>query len=181
MRKTITLLTMAAIFVGCGESKNENEISRDERLKFIRGIEEKSFGDAANFDKGSALLLVKQYSMFADENPDDELTPNFLFKAGDISMGLENSGQAIACFDRIIEDYKEFEKLPYCYFLRAFIYENQVKDMDKAKEAYEKFIEDYPNHEMTESAKFSLKNLGKTPEELIREFEKTGKSTQAGS
>jgi TolA-binding protein len=95
-----------------------------------------------------------------------------LFKAGDFSMGLEKSEQAIMYFDQIIANYPAFEKLPYCLFLKGFIYENQMGNMDQAKEVYLEFLNKYPDHEMAESARFSIKNLGKSPEELIKEFEK---------
>ena len=172
MKRLISIAFTAAVLVAaCGEKKNENAMPTEERLKIIEQIENESFGQSGEFDKTKALALVKNYASFAEENPDDERSPSFLFKAGDISMGLENSELAISYFDRVIEEYPDYEKVPYCMFLKAFVFENNIKDLDKAASAYRDFISEYPDHDMTEAAKFSLQNLGKSPEELIQEFE----------
>jgi len=38
---------------------------------------------------------------------------------------------------------------------------------------YREFLQKYPNHEFADDAELSLKNLGKTPEELLEQFQKT--------
>ena len=165
------MIGVAALLLACSEGPKEPEMSAEDRIALIQEIEEKSFGQGGEFNKTSALALVNNYAKFADENPDDERSASFLFKAGDISMGLEKSELAIQYFDRVIDEYPDYEKMPYCMFLKGFVYENQLKDLDKASAAYRDFISEYPDHDMTEAAKFSLQNLGKSPEQLIREFE----------
>ena len=54
---------------------------------------------------------------------------------------------------------------------KAFVLENQINDYDQAKNTYEVFIEEYPDHPMRDDAEYSIKNMGKSPEELIKEFE----------
>lgn len=157
--------------MACKEQSKEAQMSKEERLTLIEEIEDKSFGQGGEFNKTSALSLLNNYVLFADENPDDDRAAGFLFKAGDIAMGLEKGQLAIDYFDRVIDEYPEYEKVAYSMFLRAFVYENQLKDLDKASKAYRDFIKAYPDHDMTEAAQFSLQNLGKSPEQLIREFE----------
>jgi len=36
---------------------------------------------------------------------------------------------------------------------------------------YELFLSEYPEHDFSDDAKLAIRNLGKTPEDLIREFE----------
>ena len=170
MKKMLYAASLA-LLAACSGGPKEPEMSADERIALIQEIEEKSFGQGGEFNKTSALALIKNYALFADENPEDERAPAFLFKAGDISMGLEKSKLAIDYFNRVIDDYPEYEKVPYCMFLKGFVFENQIKDLSKAESSYRTFIEKYPDHDMTEAAKFSLQNLGKSPEQLIREFE----------
>jgi TolA-binding protein len=65
---------------------------------------------------------------------------------------------------------------PAALFLSGFIYENDLGDLEKAKAAYEDFIKRYPTDtSYLDDVQVSLKNLGKSAEELIREFEKKGK------
>ena len=177
MKKNI-LIAFVAFIMACG-STDESGMSRDERLKVITELEQKAFADVDQFDTTMALALVNNYSKFVAENPEDELSPNFLFKAGDMAMGLGRPHRAIDLFQKIISDYPDHDKVSFAMFLTAFIYEDQLKDLDKAKVTYEAFIEAYPDHDMTDAAKFSLKNLGKSPEDLIREFEENQDTTQA--
>ena len=171
-RILLALIVVTGFLWSCGESQEEGKMGLEERLALIKQIEDEAFGQNGEFNKTKALALVNNYVSFAKENPDDERSASFLFKAGDISMGLENGQLAVSYFDQVITDYPDYEKVPYCMFLKGFVYENNLKDLDKASAAYKEFIKEYPDHDMTEAAKFSLQNLGKSPEQLIREFEK---------
>ena len=68
-------------------------------------------------------------------------------------------------------EYPNYEKASTCLFLQGFVYETQENDNAKAQNIYQEFISKYPNHSLIEDAKFSLNNLDKTDEEIIREFE----------
>jgi hypothetical protein len=48
----------------------------------------------------------------------------------------------------------------------GYIYANHVKDFDKAKEAYNSFIEKYPEHELVTSVKWEIDHLGKDISEI---------------
>ena len=177
-------LTYLVLFIGllaCGNETKEGEMSKSERIEVIRGLEDIAYGNIDRFDTNTALALVNNYAKFASENSEDEMSAKYLFKAGDLCMAMHKPQLAIQYFDDIIKNYNDFDKTPYCLFLKGFIYEDQLNDLKKAKESYQLFIKQYPNHEMTDAAKFSIKNLGKSPEQLIREFEKQNESTQVES
>lgn len=54
----------------------------------------------------------------------------------------------------------------------GFVYENDLNDLENAKQTYEAFLQKYPNDpDFADDAQMALKNLGKSPEELIKEFE----------
>ncbi len=57
-------------------------------------------------------------------------------------------------------------------FLLGFSYENDLKQNDKAREVYELFLKNYKSHELADDVQFSLNNLGKSPEDIIKQFEK---------
>ena len=170
MRQLFALMIIV-MAISCGDSGSEESMAKKDRLDLINELEQRAFKDADNFDTTTALSLVNNYAKFSDENPDDELTPYYLFKAGDMAMALHKPHRAIEYFDKVIDKYPDYEKVPYCMFLKGFVYEDQIRDLEKAKESYEAFIEKYPDHDMTEAARFSIKNLGKSPEDLIKEFE----------
>jgi len=180
MKKLLYLFLLTG-FIGCGGEVKEGDMSKSERLEVILDLENKAYGDVEKFDTTTALALVNNYVKFASENPDDELAPEYLFKAGELCMAMHKPELAIQYLDDIIGNYPEFDKSPHCMFLKGFIYEDQLHDLEKARESYEAFIKQYPDHDMTDAAKFSIKNLGKSPEQLIREFEKKNDSTQVES
>ena len=46
-----------------------------------------------------------------------------------------------------------------------------IKKPEAAREVYEKFLKRYPDHQMAESARFLLKNMGKSDEEILQTIE----------
>lgn len=158
--------------IACGETKvEEAKDEKAELLKIISELEERLFANTEKYDETAAHAIVKHYANFAENYPDDEKTPNFLFKAGEVAMSLNRSGEAVKYFTELNEKYPEFDKSAYAMFMVAFVYDTQIGDTTNAKIAYEKFIETYPNHEMVGDAQASIALLGKSPEDIIKEFE----------
>jgi outer membrane protein assembly factor BamD (BamD/ComL family) len=127
--------------------------------------------DAMPIDTVKAGNLVNMYMDYAKKYSDDSNAVRFLFKAANISMNINKAKLAIELFDRIMNDYPKFAKVADCLFLKAFVYDDKMKDYNKAREAYQAFLNKYPTHPFAESAKASIQNLGKTPDQLIRDFE----------
>lgn len=176
MKKLIYAAALA-MAISCGEQAHEDNMPAGERMALIQELEKKSHSRAGDFDTSLALSLINNYGRYAEENPEDEESPSFLFRAADLCMALYKSERAIGYFQEIIDKYPDYEKRSYCMFLKAFTYEDQLKDLVSAKKSYNEFLTAYPDHEMADAAKFSIKNLGKSPEELIREFQSAGDST----
>lgn len=165
IHKLSVLFLLAAIVISCGHSKTG---LKDQ----INQMEENLFSDQTKgIDKVKAGKLIDLYIRYGNEFPEDSLSPDYLFRAADISMNIFESGQAIDLYNRIINNYPDFEKIPQCVFLKAFVYENNLNDLNNAKRYYTEFLEKYPDDEFADDAEMSLQNLGKSPEELIKEFE----------
>jgi len=162
----ILTLTLAGLLIFACSSPLEDA------KKDISSKEESLFSDEMKMiDKQKADDLIAAYDDFATNFPNDQESPEYLFKAGDMAMNLNKPNKAISFFNRILSEYPDFDKIPQCVFLKAYIYENSLFDLDKAKLIYEDFIKRFPNDEFADDAAVSLKNLGKSPEELIKEFE----------
>lgn len=153
------------ILSGCSPSR-EKQVSR------IDNLEKRLFApDAFSFDKAKADSLIAFYEAFIEKYPDDSLSPGYLFKAANIAMNVENPAKSIAFFEQYITRYPDKPKAPMCLFFKAFVYENQLHDLDRARETYLLFIEKYPTHEFASQSQLALMNLGKSPEMLVQEFE----------
>jgi len=130
------------------------------------------------FDKNKAQRLVDTYNVFTSKFPQDAETPGYLFKTAEVLRSLRKFNEAVGVYSRIGKEFPDFEKAPHSLFLEGFSYENDLNDLPKAKVCYEKFIEKYPDHELADDVQFSIDNLGKSPEDIIKGFEKNKKETE---
>ena len=173
MRKYAFLLLSVLAFTilsGCSPS-------REKSVKTITSLETRLFAPAAiGFDKVKADSLLSAYESFMRHFPEDSLTMKITFKAANLSMNMGDGTKAIELFDKFIEKYPDNPKAAVSMFFKAYIYENQIKNLDKAKEIYLQFIEKYPNGDFTNDARVALKNLGKSPEQMVLEFEEQHKA-----
>lgn len=167
--KTLKLLSVLALisiyFAACSPSKEKYETKINELEKNL--FSEKN----TSINKINAKELINAYIEFAEKFPADSNSAKYLFNAADISMNILESDKAISIYNKIINDYPSFKKAPECLFLKGFVYENNLHDLEKAKTIYLEFLEKYPDNDFADDAKISIENLGKTPEQLILEFE----------
>src|SRR5688572_16926778 len=149
----------------------------------IESLEKEMHNDSSMApDEKKAKDAIELYIKYADKFPDDTTSASYLFKAGDLSSKINETQKAIELFGKVIHKYPNHRNAPYALFLQGFIYENQVGDPLRAKPYYEAFLKTYPDHPIAGDVSFSLENLGKSPEELIREFEsKSAASDSAGA
>ncbi len=167
----ISLLTILSFLVSCGNSE------KSKLAKSIKVMEDTLFSEThPAIDMTMTTKLVDTYIEYADKYPNDSLAPVYLFKAGDIAMNLLDPNKAIQIFDRILTEYPTYEKTPHCLFLKGFIYENELKNLEMARQIYQEFLTKYPTNEFADDVKISLDNLGKSPEELIKEFQEKAKT-----
>ncbi len=120
--------------------------------------------------------LLKAYESFADANPTDTNGANYLFKAADFYRYAHKPQRSIDIYKKLYANYPDYQKRPYALFLQGFIFENEMGKTDSAKVKYEQFIALYPTHPITKDVQATLQNLGKSPEQLIQEFEQKAKT-----
>ena len=170
----LLLLAFAIIFTitGCKHEKTEQESLRDE----ITAKETELYKDKTEvIDKDKAIEMVRTYVSYADKYSTDTLAPEYLFRAAEISENAGQPNNAVTYLTRIEDNYKDYANYPICIFKKAYIYENYLKNKEKAREYYEKFVADYPDHVLAETANSSLMFLGMTNEDLIKVLEKISK------
>ena len=146
---------------------------RDKAAEKIADFEKTIYGDTTGMlDKVKLAELNELYISFASTYPVDEKSPDYLYSAATISMNFMDSHKAIELFNRIMDEYPNYEKKAECLFMTGFIYDNNLQDYDKAKDVYEEFLEKYPDDVFADDARASIDNLGKSLEEIIEEFER---------
>jgi outer membrane protein assembly factor BamD (BamD/ComL family) len=172
MKKNSVLLFVIIILAlsGCGPS-------RDKRYQTISSLEKSLYSPKTSaFDKVKADSLLDEYGSFIKHFPNDTLAAKYLFNAANLSMNMGSSAKSIEFFNQFIEKYPDNPRTAVCMFFKAYIYENQLKNLDKAKEIYLQFIDKYPDSDFAKDARMAIKNLGKSPDEIVREFEEQRKA-----
>ncbi len=164
MKQILLHISIVTVISSCSSPQQKQ---RDE----INAAEKVLFSDSTMIaDKVKANELMKMYIAYADQFQDDSSSADYLFKAGDLANNLHQPSQAIALFGRV-QRYHVYNKVPVALFLQGFISETELQDFAQAKQFYESFLQKYPNHQLADDVQSSLNNLGKSPEELIKEFE----------
>lgn len=143
---------------------------RNEQIELIKQTENELY-NSESFNRANAIKLVDLYYNFSEQYSDDTLAAPYLYKAAEIAMNTQLGTRSISYFDKILTDYPNYEKIPECIFLKAFVYENQLNNNEKAGQLYEEFIAQYPDHALVKDAEASIKFLGKSPEELVKIFQ----------
>jgi len=148
----------------------------DKLLKQITDKEKEMYSSGNPIpDKAKSKEMIDMYLKFADSYPKDTLTPNILYKAANLSMNTKGFDNAVAILDRIINNYPQYSKLPETYFLKAFIFDEYLKNLGKAREAYTTFLQKFPKNDLAHDAAISLENLGKSGDQIVKEFEEMQK------
>ena len=119
----------------------------------------------------SAQKLISLYSNYADKFPQDSVAVEYLFNAIDISLNLPQPQKTLQLIDRYLALYPQDSRAATALFFKAFLHDQQLGDLQAAKQYYEQYLAQYPNHDFVDDAQAALKHLGKSPEELIKEFE----------
>ncbi|MAE08374.1 MAG: hypothetical protein CL661_06395 [Bacteroidetes bacterium] len=171
----ISLIITSVILCACNSGEKNNTV----KISDINKVETELFSSNITApDLVKAQQLADMYVVYADQHPDDSLAPEFLFKAADINMNVGNPNVTIGIFNRIISNYPDYRNMSTVLFLVGFVYEDQLNDYPNAKKCYLEFLDRFPESDFADDAVVSLNNLGKSPEELIREFEMKNKEDQ---
>jgi len=164
------------------ESTSKTEYSREDRIAEIAEME----GEIANLVKaGSSEMLdtkasriLLRYRDYVSLYPRDSMTAEYLFKAADLSLGINKPEASIKYLDRLNQDFPTFRKNVEMWLFKGFIYENYLNNHAMAVKTYRTLIERYPNHRLANDAQASIDNLTLSDEELIEKFK--AKNTEKG-
>ena len=170
MRKAFVFLFILIVIVGCGTTDDQDlyESAKEH-------IENEEYIDAlANFRK------------LVDTFPQSKYRAEVYFEIGklyhgkiDKNLSEEDSyKQAIKYYESVFTNFPDDPNAPNALFMTAFLYANELGNLDSARDNYEKFLSKYPEHEMAASAKAELDNLGVSAEEILERKLAEGNSEQ---
>lgn len=190
IRRIIGLALIALIIASC-ESEEEKQVEQavksntqehKEMLAYIDSLEDVVYVDTMTINAPATGELLQSYLKFSRKFVGDkEKTPEYLYKAAALCRANKLSIKAIKLYEQVLTDFPNYKRNPEIAFLIAFTYDDEIKQKDEAKKAYQKVIEDYPGDKWAEQAAERLKTIDMTDEELIEYFMKKNQSGGADS
>lgn len=129
-------------------------------------------------DRRNAKNLIFLSQMYAILRPNGNNAKKHLHDAAEFARSIADNEELLGILNALIDKYPDSKEGQESLFLKAFYYENNLKDDEGARALYEEFIEKYPENDFADDAEFLLKNLGKSEEEILREFEERQKEQQ---
>lgn len=185
MKKYFYLLLLIVLFGACNSNKESSTFGAKEKERtkivpvehLVDSLYKNKVIDV--FHMSEFVTLAKQ---FAENYPEDEMAPHYLFKAGVLSMAMAEAANnkteivrfaqdAIHVFNNIQKVYPDFENVKLCMYNRGVVYDNILHDYRSAEIEFRDYIHKYPNDANTEwLIEYVDKHLGKTPDELASEI-----------
>ncbi|MCC7246738.1 MAG: tetratricopeptide repeat protein [Saprospiraceae bacterium] len=135
----------------------------------------RAMGNPVVTDNNKALEFIDLSEGYAHVIGYDKYADKYamlLLRAAGLAKSIEEPQKALQLYDDIATRLPQHPKAPTALFMTAFIYENDLGQMDNARKAYEQFLNVYPtDQDFADDARVALKMLGKSPEEIIKGFE----------
>ncbi len=190
MRFLLVLLMSTFLLVGCQTDGTKSttaatatpaaETMDAETLdRMIEETRNQIYNEKNNkFDTNKAMEYIQYCQAFAKKAPTDANAAKYLFQAAETARSIKKYDQALTIYDQIYADFSSYPKAPQAMFLKAFTLDSEMQQYDKARTLYEEFMTKHPQDEFADDTKFLLENLGKSDEEIIKQFEEQQKKME---
>jgi hypothetical protein len=116
---------------------------------------------------------LNEVKSFAQKHPKDSLAAKILFQAAQQLEAHNLPEKAVQILENIQKNYSETAYAAKALLTEGFIYNNVLNDAEQAKAKYNEYLSKYRDLDknLTRDVELELKNIGKSADELIKEFE----------
>lgn len=128
-------------------------------------------------DEAAAKKAIEAFTQFARFCENDSLVPVYLVKTAQVARAVQNIPQAKKALDQCLAGYPNFRDRAAALFLLAQLYDepNYLNDEEKARELYQKIVDEHPKSPWASSAKGAILFLGKSDEQIMEQLRKSRK------
>ncbi len=109
--------------------------------------------------RDTARETISYYNGLAEKYPNSRLAFQTQTLNANLYLLLQEPLNSISTLNRLIDKYKDKINTDVIVMNIALIYSRELKDKEKAKEALERLIKDYPKSKLIKNAKEILKSL----------------------
>lgn len=173
------LITGSLLFTSCGgdettyDEQQEDHINTVDYDEFSKELQDLEAEINASNPPNQELMksAVTKFQDFAGYFPEDAKAPEYLLKASDLAYNTKQYQKSIKILDRIINEYPGYERMEDVMFNKASHLDFEMRDTTRAKQAYQEFIDKYPNSELVDDATSRIQNIRYSADELIELFQ----------
>ncbi|MTB50844.1 tol-pal system YbgF family protein [Lewinella sp. W8] len=198
MRSLLLFSLLLLCFFGCNSGESGSEAAGDAATPFGAAAAALEAGESAaavskllldNFqlvsDQATGAINLEASAQFADlagalakKYPQDTMAALPLYKAAEVVRAMNNPVRAASFYEMTHRSFPGFSKAGEALFMLGFTYDEDLNDEAKARQYYEQFIREYPDHPFADDTQMLIDNLGKTDEEILRELEEKAKALE---
>lgn len=168
-----------SLLISCGgndetvyDEKQDDLISKVDYTEFsneLIALENKILSQTPP-DKALMQEATTKFQDFAGYFPEDPKAPEYLLKASDYALTLGQPEKSVKILSRIITDYPQYNRMEDVMFNKASHLDFELRDTTNAKEAYQQFIDKFPNSDLVDDAQSRIDNISLSLEELANKF-----------
>ncbi len=191
MKKLTLSIAAYCIFLsiaGCGNKTKDQgqgnsttavakDTSGQALMQAVRAVEGK-LKASATLETFTANLGIAAYLDYAKYYPGDTMSAAFLFNAGGLASSTGQYAKAIDIYNNVVTKYPQSRLVPECLLVEGFIYDNNLQDTAKSRQKYTELVTKYPNDSLSIQARQAMKFLGKSADEIGKEFEEQNKAKE---
>lgn len=126
----------------------------------------------AREDLESMQLL---YNIFLQRFPQYPQRDDILQKLAWSYHNRKEFQRSVSTYQLLLEQLPQSSHAAQSQFMVGYIYANEIKDLDRARQAYTAFQQKYPQHDLSDDVAFELEHLGKD----INDLDFLSKSSEA--
>ncbi len=179
-RGAVCWLAVAGIWCACTAASPEQSASSGaavtsaqdslrQRVDSLSAEIRRSVGRTDNPDVQLTLYAVEAFQAYAYHFPDDTLSAEYLFKAGQLYAGVLGDAQvALRQYDRVVQGYSASAYRPIALFMRGNLH-HDLGDTASALSDLRTLTATYPGHALAADAE-ALMQLIKSDEVPIEEW-----------
>ncbi len=192
LRISIFSLSLVCALISCNSSsedaKKETLVKKDSAI--VVAVVEDCEALAIKAKYMDSLLLASEvldpklaneaivlFNGFGSNCAKDSLAAEFLLKGGQVAQAINKYSKAEELYKKCAADFPKYKNRAASLFLLARLYdeESMLNNETAARIIYSQILLEYPNSPYANDSKACLNNMGKTDEQLVKEFIKKNK------
>jgi hypothetical protein len=168
MRNILFILGIIYIFVSACSGKKHNAVYYESQLDSLNRNVMRGLVDTNKMNQ-----ISKDIDAFVENNKTDSAAPKLLFNLARTQQSHRMFHQAVSTLQDLRKRYPESDYSSKALVMEGYIFANDLKQYEEGKKSYNEYLSRYKDKDtnLTRSIELEIRNLGKTAEQIMEEFE----------